>query len=57
MNNHGASPLRIIVSAAAVLVAFVFIFFGQLYLALAILAFGVIFGAAALFSRVRTPTD
>jgi hypothetical protein len=27
------------------------------YLALAILAFGAIFGAAALFSRARTPTD
>ncbi|HEX8694992.1 MAG TPA: hypothetical protein VF746_21455 [Longimicrobium sp.] len=57
MDNRGASPLRILLIAAAVLIAIVFVAFGQLYIALAIFVFALIFGAAALFARARTPTD
>ena len=57
MDNRGASPLRILLIAAAVLIAIVFVAFGQLYIALAIFVFALIFGAAALFSRAKTPTD
>ena len=57
MNNRGVSPLRIILVIAAVLVAIVFVFFGQLYLAIGVLVAALIVGAAALFSRAKTPTD
>ena len=57
MDNRGASPLRILLIVAAVLIAFVFIAFGQLYIALAVFVFALIFGAAALFARAKTPTD
>jgi hypothetical protein len=57
MNNRGASPLRIILIVAAVLVAIIFAFFGQLYFAgfLAIVAIGIL--VTMLFARAKTPTD
>lgn len=57
MDNRGASPLRIILIVAAVLVAIVFVFFGQLYLAGGVVGAAIILFAAALFSRDKTPTD
>ena len=57
MDNKGASPLRIILTVAAVLVAIVFVFFGQLYLAGGVVVAAIIFLVAALFSRAKTPTD
>ena len=57
MDNRGASPLRIVLIVAAVLVAIVFVFFGQLYLAGGILVAAIIFAVAALFARAKTPTD
>ncbi len=57
LDRRGASPLRILVTIAAILIAVVFIFMGQLYFGLAVLAFAVFFGIAALFARARTPSD
>ena len=57
MNNKGASPLRIILIVAAVLVAIVFAFFGQLYLAGGIVVAALILLVAVGFARAKTPTD
>ncbi len=57
MDNRGASPLRIILIIAAVLVAIVFAFFGQLYFAyfLGIVAIALVL--ITLFARAKTPSD
>jgi uncharacterized membrane protein YGL010W len=57
MDNRGASPLRIILTVAAVLVAIVFAFFGQLYLAGGIVVAALILLVAMGFARAKTPTD
>ena len=57
MDNRGASPLRILLTIAAILIAIVFIFMGQLYFGLFVLVVAIGLGVAMLFSRVKTPTD
>ncbi len=57
MDNRGASPLRIILIIAAVLIAIVFAFFGQLYFAYFLGAAVIVIGLVMLFTRSRTPTD
>ena len=57
MDNKGASPLRIILIVAAVLVAIVFAFFGQLYFAYFLVAAVIVLGLVMLFTRSKTPTD
>ena len=57
MDNRGASPLRIILIVAAVLVAIVFAFFGQLYFAYFLGAVAIVLVAIMLFARSKTPTD
>ena len=57
MNNKGASPLRIILIVAAVLVAIVFAFFGQLYFAYFLGIVAIVLGVVMLFTRSKTPTD
>lgn len=57
MDNRGASAFKVVLIVAAVLVALIFGFMGQLYFAgfLMIVAIGL--GIALLFSRTKTPTD
>jgi hypothetical protein len=57
MDNKGASPLRIVLVVAAILVAIVFVFAGQLYLAGGIIVAALILAVAMGFSRAKTPTD
>jgi hypothetical protein len=57
MDNRGASPVRILLTLAAVMIAVVFIFFGQLYFGLFVLVVAIGLGIAMLFSRAKTPTD
>ncbi len=57
MDNRGASPLRILLTIAGILVALVFIFMGQLYFGLFVLVAAIGFLVAMLFSRAKTPTD
>ena len=57
MDNRGASPLRIILIVAAVLVAIVFAFFGQLYFAYFLGAVAIVLALVMLFARLKTPTD
>lgn len=57
MTNKGPSPLKVLLIAAAVLIAIVFVFMGQLFFAGALVVAAVIFGVAMLFSRTKTPTD
>jgi hypothetical protein len=57
MNNKGASPLRIILIVAALLVAIVFAFFGQLYFAYFMGIVAIVLGVVMLFTRAKTPTD
>jgi uncharacterized membrane protein len=57
MDNRGASPLRIILIIAAVLVAIVFAFFGQLYFAYFLGIVAIALALIALFTRAKTPTD
>jgi hypothetical protein len=57
MNASGASPLRILLTIAAALIAVVFVLMGQLFFAGAVVVAALIFGVAALFSRAKTPTD
>ncbi|HEX2205443.1 MAG TPA: hypothetical protein VHG91_19185 [Longimicrobium sp.] len=57
MDNRGASPLRILLVLAAVMVAVVFFMFGQLYIAGALVVAALFFGFAALFARAKTPSD
>jgi hypothetical protein len=57
MDNRGASPLRIILIIAAVLVAIVFAFFGQLYFAYFLGIVAIALALIALFTRSKTPTD
>ena len=57
MDNRGASPLRIILIVAAVLIAIVFAFFGQLYFAYFLGAAAIVLGLVVLFTRSKTPTD
>ena len=57
MDDRGASPLRILLTIAAVLIAIVFIFMGQLYFGLFVLVVAIGLGIAMLFSRAGTPTD
>ena len=57
MDNRGASPLRIILIVAAVLVAIVFAFFGQLYFAYFLGVVAIVLAAIMLFARSKTPTD
>jgi hypothetical protein len=57
MDNRGASPLRIILIVAAVLIAIVFAFFGQLYFAYFLGAAAIVLGLVMLFTRAKTPTD
>ena len=57
MDNRGASVFKVVLIVAAVLVALIFGFMGQLYFAgfLVIVAIGL--GIMLLFSRAKTPTD
>jgi cadmium resistance protein CadD (predicted permease) len=57
MDNRGASAFKVVLIVAAVLVALIFGFMGQLYFAgfLVLVAIGL--GIALLFSRAKTPTD
>jgi hypothetical protein len=57
MDNRGASLLRILLTIAAVLIAVVFIFMGQLYFGLFVLVAAIGLGIAMLFSRAKTPSD
>jgi hypothetical protein len=57
MDNRGASPLRIILIIAAVLVAIVFAFFGQLYFAYFLGVVAIVLVLVMLFTRSKTPTD
>jgi membrane protein implicated in regulation of membrane protease activity len=57
MDNKGASPLKIILIVAAVLVAIVFAFFGQLYFLYFAVAAIIVLGLVMLFTRSKTPTD
>lgn len=57
MDNQGVSAYRLILVVAAVLVAVVFGFMGQLYLAGGIVVAAILFLVAAAFSRAKTPTD
>jgi len=57
MDNRGASPLRILLTIAAVMIALVFIFMGQLYFGLFVLVAAIGLGIAMLFSRAKTPSD
>ena len=57
MTKKGPSPLKVLLIAAAVLIAIVFVFMGQLFFAGALVVAAVIFGVAMLFSRTKTPTD
>jgi hypothetical protein len=57
MGNRGASPLRILLTIAAVMIALVFIFMGQLYFGLFVLVAAIGLGIAMLFSRAKTPSD
>jgi len=57
MDNRGASPLRILLTIAGILVALVFIFMGQLYFGLFLGVAAIGFLIAMLFSRAKTPTD
>ncbi len=57
MDNKGASPLRIILIVAAVLVAIIFAFFGQLYFAYFLGIVAIVLGVVMLFTRAKTPTD
>jgi hypothetical protein len=57
MDNRGASPLRIILIIAAVLVAIVFAFFGQLYFAYFLGAVAIALVVVMAFTRSKTPTD
>lgn len=57
MTRKGPSPLKVLLIAAAVMIAIVFVFMGQLFFAGALVVAAVIFGVAMLFSRTKTPTD
>ncbi len=57
MDNRGASPLRIVLIVAAVLVAIVFAFFGQLYFAYFLGAVAIVLVLVMAFTRSKTPTD
>lgn len=56
-DRRGQAAFRIILIVAAILVAIVFGFMGQLFLAGGIVVLALIVGVAALFSRAKTPTD
>lgn len=49
--------LEVILIVAAVLVAIVFAFFGQLYFAYFLGIVAIVLGVAMLFTRAKTPTD
>jgi hypothetical protein len=57
MDNRGASPLRIVLIVAAVLIAIVFAFFGQLYFLYFAVGAAIVIGLVMLFTRSKTPTD
>jgi membrane protease YdiL (CAAX protease family) len=57
MDNRGASAFKVVLIVAAVLVALIFGFMGQLYLAGFIVLVAIGLGIALLFSRTKTPTD
>jgi hypothetical protein len=57
MNQKGASPFRILLIAAAMMIGIVFLMMGQLFFAGAVLVAALILGVAALFARAKTPTD
>ncbi len=57
MNNRGASAFKLVLIVAAVLVALIFGFMGQLYFAGFVLIVAIGLGIALLFSRSKTPTD
>lgn len=57
MDNRGASPLKIVLIVAAVLIAIVFAFFGQLYFAYFLGAAAIVLAAIMLFAKAKTPTD
>jgi uncharacterized membrane protein len=57
MDNRGASPLRIILTVAAVLVAIIFAFFGQLYFAYFLGIVAIALAVIVLFTRSKTPSD
>jgi hypothetical protein len=56
MNERGVSALGVMLIAAALMIALVFVFLGQWFFVI-VLAVAVIVGGAALFSRARTPVD
>jgi hypothetical protein len=56
-DDKGASRLWIILIVAALLVAIVFAFFGQLYFAYFLGIVALVLGAVMLFTRAKTPTD
>jgi hypothetical protein len=57
MDNRGASPPRIILIIAAVLVAIVFALFGQRYFAYFLGIVAIALALVALFTRAKTSTD
>ncbi|HYW12848.1 MAG TPA: hypothetical protein VE871_12900 [Longimicrobium sp.] len=57
MDDRGASPLEVVLVVAAALVAIVFAFFGQLYLAYFLGIVAIVPGVVMLFTRAKTPTD
>jgi membrane protease YdiL (CAAX protease family) len=57
MDNRGASAFKVVLIVAAVLVALIFGFMGQLYFAGFVLLVAIGLGIALLFSRSKTPTD
>jgi hypothetical protein len=57
MDSRGASPLKIILIIAAVLVAIVFAFFGQLYFAYFLGIVALVLVLVMVFTRAKTPTD
>ena len=57
MNSKGVSMLRVLVTLALVLGVVITAVAGQLWLAIPFAIFAAIVGAAAVFSRAKTPTD
>ena len=57
MDNRGASPLRIVLIVAAVLIAIVFAFFGQLDFAYFLGAAAIVIGLITVFAKAKTPSD
>ena len=57
MDNRGASAGLVLVALAAIMVAAVLLFMGQIGIAIIVVILALIVAASALFARARTPTD